>query len=267
MSADTSRAVAIVTGGASGIGAAMVRRLVADGAQVVVVDVDGPGAKALATELGGPVVAVAADVSHEDDVESYMGAAVEAFGRVDHVVLNAGIGSSTPLIDETAQGFDRIVAVNLRGVFLGLRAALRQMRTQGEGGAIVVTASTAGLSGSSNAAYSAAKHGVVALVKTAAIEGAALGVRVNAIAPGAIDTPLMHAREQRLGGDEAARRTLHAMTPLGRFADRYGSPDEIAATTAFLLSDAAGWITGTTVAVDGGVLAENPFRPPTSERR
>ena len=252
----------VVTGGASGMGAATARRLARDGAAVAIVDRDGEAARALAAELGGAAIAVAADVSREDEVEAYTEAAVAAFGRLDGVFLNAGIGSSTPLVEETAEGFDRIVAVNLRGVFLGLRAALRRMRDQGGGGSVVVTASTAGLAGSDLAAYAAAKHGAVSLVKTAAVEGAAFGVRVNAIAPGSIDTPLMRHMEERLGGGDDAARALHATTPLGRQADRYGSGEEVAALVAFLLGEESGWITGATVPVDGGVLATDPYRLP-----
>jgi 3alpha(or 20beta)-hydroxysteroid dehydrogenase len=114
---------------------------------------------------------------------------LDAFGRFDRVVLNAGVpGAPVPLWQESVETFDRIIAVNLRGVFLGLRATLAHLRAQGDGGAIVVTASTAGLSGSELGAYSASKHGVVALARSAAIEGARFGVRVNAIAPGSIDT-------------------------------------------------------------------------------
>jgi len=258
--------VAIVTGGGSGMGAGTARRLSGDGLRVVVVDRDGPAADAVAAGLTGDGVAVTADVSLEADVDAYTAAAVKAFGSVDRVVLNAGIpGGPVPLADEDPATFDRIVAVNLRGVFLGLRAALRRMRDQGSGGAIVVTSSTSGLSGSDLGSYSAAKHGVVALTKTAAVEGAAYGVRVNAVAPGSIDTPMMRVIEAHLGGGEAARRALHGTTPLGRSLDRHGSVEEVAAVTAFLLSDEAGWVTGVTVPVDGGVLATDPFVLPALE--
>lgn len=257
-----SAPVAIVTGAGSGMGAATAARLSAGGATVVVVDLDRDRAEQVAASLPGTAAAVAADVAVEADVAAYTAFAVERFGSVDKVFLNAGIGGATPLLEETVEQFDRIVAVNLRGVFLGLRAALRQMRAQGPGGAVVVTTSTAALSGSDLASYSAAKHGAWALVRTAAVEAAAFGARVNAIAPGSIDTPLMRALEHRLGGTSEAVRALHGTTPLGRHADRYGTTQEVAAVVDFLLGDGATWVTGVTVPVDGGVLAADPYRLP-----
>jgi NAD(P)-dependent dehydrogenase (short-subunit alcohol dehydrogenase family) len=258
----TRTPVAVVTGGASGIGAATARRLAEDGCHVVVVDIDGEHAAEVATALPSVSLAVRADVSAEVDVEGYMKAAIAAFGRVDRVFLNAGVGRATSLIEETVEDFDRIIRVNLRSVFLGLRSALRVMREQAQGGAIVVTTSTAALSGSDLASYSAAKHGAWGLVRTAAIEGATFGVRVNAVAPGSIDTPMMRALETRLGGGPAAAQALHATTPLGRHHDRYGSPEELANVVAFLLGDASGWVTGVAVPVDGGVLVADPYRLP-----
>jgi NAD(P)-dependent dehydrogenase (short-subunit alcohol dehydrogenase family) len=259
------RPVALVTGGASGIGEGACSRLSADGYAVVIVDLDETRAHELADSLPGPAMAVASDVSDEAGVDAYMRAAVDAFGAIDGFYLNAGAGSSTPLIDESVEGFDRMIRINLRSVFLGLRAALRHRREAGGGGAIVVTTSTAALAGSDLASYSAAKHGAWALVRTAALEGAAFGTRVNAVAPGSIDTPMMRAMEAMLGGDAQAAALLHATTPLGRSADRYGSPAEVAAAVAFLLSDEARWITGSTMPVDGGVLATDPYRLPERE--
>jgi NAD(P)-dependent dehydrogenase (short-subunit alcohol dehydrogenase family) len=205
---------------------------------------------------------VGGDVATESGAAGHVEAALRTFGRLDYAVLNAGVpGAPIPLSQESVATFDRIVAVNLRGVFLGLRATLAHLREQGNGGAIVVTASTAGLSGSELGAYSAAKHGVVALARSAAIEGAGYGVRVNAIAPGSIDTPMMAVIEDALGGDETARREVRASTPLGRGQDRLGRP-EVAALVWFLLGNGAGWITGATVPVDGGVLAADPYRLP-----
>jgi NAD(P)-dependent dehydrogenase (short-subunit alcohol dehydrogenase family) len=260
MSAGTSP-VALVTGGASGMGAAIVRRLSAAGHRVVVADLDEAAAARFAAGLPGEAVPVGGDVAVETDVAGHLEAALEAFGRLDRVVLNAGVpGAPVPLWQESVETFDRIIAVNLRGVFLGLRATLAHLRAQGDGGAIVVTASTAGLSGSELGAYSASKHGVVALARSAAIEGAGFGVRVNAIAPGSIDTPMMTVIENALGGNEAARRAIRASTPLGRHQDRLGHPDEVAALVSFLLGDDAGWITGAVVPIDGGTLAADPYR-------
>jgi NAD(P)-dependent dehydrogenase (short-subunit alcohol dehydrogenase family) len=254
--------VAVITGGASGIGAGVARRLHHDGVRVAIVDRDGDGAQRLAAELSGGALALTADVTVEAEVDAYMEATLSAFGHVDHVVLNAGIGSPTPLIEETLEGFDRLIAVNLRSVFLGIRAALRCMRGQ-IGGSVVVTCSTAGLGGSDLAVYSAAKHGCVAFVKSAALEGAAFGVRVNGIAPGSIDTRLMRQMEDHLGGGDSAREMLWATTPLGRYQERYGTAAEVAALVAFLLDEQSSWITGTVVPVDGGVLAMDPYRLPT----
>jgi NAD(P)-dependent dehydrogenase (short-subunit alcohol dehydrogenase family) len=206
-------------------------------------------------------VAVGGDVASESGAAGHIEAALRAFGRLDYAVLNAGVpGVPIPLSQESVATFDRIVAVNLRGVFLGLRSTLAHLREQGEGGAIVVTASTAGLSGSELGAYSAAKHGVVGLARSAAIEAAGYGVRVNAIAPGSIDTPMLALIEDALGGEETARRVVRGSTPLGRGQERLGRPEEVAALVWFLLGDGAGWITGATVPVDGGVLAADPYR-------
>jgi NAD(P)-dependent dehydrogenase (short-subunit alcohol dehydrogenase family) len=256
--------VAVVTGAASGIGAATARRLAADGARVLLVDLDAAAVERCSHELAGEAAGFAADVSEEGDVAAYTDAALEMFGRIDLVFLNAGIpGPMIAIADLEASDFDRVVSVNLRGVFLGLRAGLRELRTGG--GSIVVTASTAGVSGSDLGAYSAAKHGVVGLVKSAALEGAAHRIRVNAIAPGSIETPMTDALIDRLGDRDDARESLWSTTPLGREQRRFGSSDEVASLVGFLLSDEAAWITGAVVPVDGGVLASDPYRLPDGD--
>jgi NAD(P)-dependent dehydrogenase (short-subunit alcohol dehydrogenase family) len=251
---------AVVTGGTRGIGAAAARRLSAEGARVVVVARDASEARATAAALPGEAVGVGADVSTEAGVEAYVAAAERAFGGADLAFLNAGgAGRMAPISELELDEFDAVVAVNLRSVFLGLRAALRGMGAAA-GGAVVISASTAGLRGSNLPAYSAAKHGAVALAQSAAVEGAALGVRVNAIAPDSIETPMMQALIERLGGGERARRQLSAMTPLGRQQERFGSPEEVASLVSYLLGPEAGWITGAIVPVDGGILATDVHR-------
>jgi NAD(P)-dependent dehydrogenase (short-subunit alcohol dehydrogenase family) len=250
--------VAVVTGGAGGIGSATAARLARDGAAVVVVDVDGAGAARVAKDLGDAAIAVEADVSREADVERYLAAAVERFGRVDLHHLNAGIpGSPAPFEELTADDFDRVVAVNLRGPFLGLRAAFRQYAAQGTGGAVVVTASIASLRGSADLIpYHASKHGVLGLVRSAAVHGGPLGVRVNAVAPGIVPTALFAGSAPGPGGgsDMVQRASTSPMR-------RAGTPEEVAGAVAFLLGDDAGYMTGEVVSVDGGATIVNNARP------
>ena len=250
--------VALVTGGASGIGAASVRRLSAEGAAVVIVDHDGERAAQLAASLDGRALAVRADVSVEADVQEAVDRAVERFGRVDLHHLNAGIpGSLAPFEELSLADFDRVLDVNLRGVFLGLRAAFRQFARQDGGGAIVTTASIGSLRGSSDLIpYHTAKHGVLGLTRCAAVHGADVGVRVNAIAPGIVLTELFGDTDSETGG-AADWRKRASIAPLRR----PGSPEEIADLVAFLLSDQAGFMTGEIISIDGGATAMNPVRP------
>jgi NAD(P)-dependent dehydrogenase (short-subunit alcohol dehydrogenase family) len=250
--------VAVVTGAGNGLGRGSALRLSEEGARVVVVDIDGAAAGAVAAELPGEAVAVTADVSDEGATERWDAAAVEAFGRVDHYHLNAGIfGTFAALPELTAEEFDRVQAVNVRGQFLGLRAAFRRFHAQGGGGSIVLTASIASLTGSADLlAYQTSKHATLGLLRGAAMYGGPLGVRVNAVAPGIVPTDLFAAAAGTVGGKNDMERRA-STTPLRRA----GTPADIAAVTAFLLSGDAAYITGQVVSVDGGASIVNTVRP------
>ncbi|WP_079074383.1 SDR family NAD(P)-dependent oxidoreductase [Streptomyces atriruber] len=239
---------ALVTGAASGIGLEVARRLAAAGAAVVVADHNEQGAQDVArslTEAGGRAAAVRVDVTDPESVRHAVDFAVETFGGLRLAVNNAGIaGASAPTGEYGVEDWQRVIDTNLNGVFYSLRYELPQILAAG-GGAVVNMSSILGTNGfAGSAAYSAAKHAVVGLTKTAAVEYAARGVRVNAVAPGFIDTPL-------LKGDEAQRHALIALHPQGRL----GTADEVADLTLFLLSDRASFINGSYHLVDGGYAA------------
>lgn len=244
--------VAVITGGAGGIGAAVASRLAGEGARVVLVDIDHEGVTATAERIGHGSVAVTADVATEEGVVSYVDAAVARFGRIDLFLNNAGIeGRVAPTIDADVADLDRVLAVNVRGVYLGLQHVLRQLVAQGEGGVIVNTASTAALRGSPGLApYVASKHAVLGLTRSVAAEVADLGIRVLAVTPSPIDTAMIDRIAGGVGGDDpaAAHRQLSARSPLGR----YGTPDEVAAVVCFLFSDEASFVNGGPIPVDGG---------------
>ncbi len=253
--------VAIVTGAGGGLGAASARRLASEGARVVAVDIDGGAAARVARDIGGDAIAVTADVGTEAGVESYMTAARATFGRVDLHHLNAGIsGSFDALPDLSLADFERVMTINVTGVFLGLRAAFRQYRDQPPGthAAVAITASIASLRAAADlVAYHTSKHAVLGLMRTAAVYGAPLGVRVNAVAPGIVPTPLFAGAGagQIGGGSDMERRA--STTPLRRA----GRPEEIAAVVAFLLSEDASYMVGEVVSADGGATVVNTCRP------
>lgn len=250
--------VCLITGAAGGLGSATARRLASEGVRLVLTDVDGDRLEALAKDLPTETVVHAGDVADEADVDAAVAAGVAAFGRIDLHHLNAGIpGPLVRLTELSVQDWDRVIGINLRGVFLGVRAAFRRYEQQGGGGAIVLTASIASLRGSDDLlAYQASKHGVLGLLKGAALYGGPIGVRVNAVAPGIVPTALFAgAGGAPGGGDDMARRA--ATSPLRR----PGTPDEIASVVTFLLGDDASYMTGEVVSVDGGAAAVSIVRP------
>jgi 2-hydroxycyclohexanecarboxyl-CoA dehydrogenase len=240
---------ALVTGGASGIGAATVRRLAAEGARVAVADVDEAGARHLAGEVDG--LSVVMDVTDTASVRAGVEAAVGELGPLDVLVNNAGGGRSAPefFVNTSEEDWDDTLALNLRSVLAVTHAVLSEMQRR-KRGVIVNVASEAGRGGSqANVPYSAAKAGVIGFTKAIALEGAHYGVRCNAVAPGPIETPLLEAVGEASGLGARLRQGMIDSTALGR----PGQPDEVAATIAFLASDDASFITGETIGVSGGL--------------
>jgi len=253
--------VALVTGGASGIGAGTVRRLAADGARVVIADVQAAAAEALAKELGDDVARWSqVDVSREDDVRTAVDLAVHAFGRLDIVFANAGIlGATGSVLNAAIPDVERTIAVDLVGTYITTKQAARVMVGQGSG-VIISTSSPAGVIGGVGPhAYSAAKAGIIGLMRSVAGELRPRGIRVNTIVPGATVSAM--TADIELGDATAldrARETLAAQSPVGR----PGLPSDIAAAVSFLSSDEAAFITGQVLAVDAGMTAiggDSPF--------
>ncbi|MCB1361452.1 MAG: SDR family oxidoreductase [Rhodobacter sp.] len=254
---DFTGKTAIITGAAGGIGRATARLLAARGAAVVVADVnaDVRDTASLIREAGGQAEAVVTDVATDTGAEAFVRAAVEGFGGLDILHANAGItGGFVPRLDEDTATFLEVLRVNLLGPWIAIRTALPHMR---QGGAIVCTASVAGLrAGAGPIAYSASKAGVVNLVQSTAMALTGRGIRVNGVAPGLIETPMTallyddaraRGREDRIGQLNPARRG--------------GQPQEIAEAVAWLASDAASYVNGQVLAVDGGLSAQHPFTP------
>jgi 2-hydroxycyclohexanecarboxyl-CoA dehydrogenase len=239
---------ALVTGGASGIGAATVRRLAAEGARVAVADLDLAGSREVAGEVDG--AAVEMDVADVPSVRAGVAAATEAIGPLDVLVNNAGTDRFGWFTATDEGMWDVVLGVNLRGVLAVTHAVLPAMHERG-GGSIVSVASEAGRVGSQgSAAYSAAKAGVIGFTKAIARESARYGVRCNAVAPGPIDTPLLNAAPEQLG--ELGARLRQGMIDATALR-RIGEPDEVAAAIAFLASDDASYVTGQTLNVSGGL--------------
>ncbi len=249
--------VAVVTGGGSGIGHATCLEFARTGAKVVVVDLNAAAGAATVEAIraeGGMAEFIRADVQHSDDVRRYVEGAVAAFGRIDAFFNNAGIeGTVRPLVDYPEDVFDRVMAVNVRGVFLGLKYVLPILIAQ-KTGAVINTASVSSFYGPSGlGAYAASKHAILGLTRVAAGEVGRLGVRVNAVCPGPILTPLWSALEKEANRDnpEAVREGFLARNPSGRF----GQPEEVARVVVFLASDAASYVNGAAWTIDGGRLA------------
>lgn len=251
---DFSGKVALITGAGNGIGRATALAFAKHGATVFAVDKDAEGAERTAATIrqqGGEARHHVADVTKSADVAAYAKAALEAWGRIDCFFNNAGIeGKLAAIVDMDEAVFDQVMAVNVRGVFLGLRHVLPAMLAQ-KSGAVVNTASVAGLVGTPGmSAYVASKHAVIGLTKSAAGEVARSGVRVNAVCPGPIDTRMIHSIEAQINpADPAAvEKNYHAALPLGR----YGTAEEIANLVLFLCSDYASNINGAQYVADGG---------------
>lgn len=243
--------VALITGGASGIGQGSARRFVAEGAHVVIADVQDELGQALASECDGAAVYQRCDVMVEEDVRGAVAAAVARFGRLDVMFNNAGrLGATGSIAEITREEFDETVGLLLRGVFFGVKHAARVMLDQGSG-SIINTASIAGLHvGWGPHLYSVAKAGVIQLTKTASVELGEKNVRVNAICPGGIATPLL----QTLSGSrdvpmDALRAGLAHSQPI----QRAGEPEDVAQTAVWLASDEASFVTGAAIVVDGGM--------------
>jgi NAD(P)-dependent dehydrogenase (short-subunit alcohol dehydrogenase family) len=245
--------VAVVTGASSGMGRDAVRAFAAAGAAVVLADIDEDALRAATDELttaGHQALGVTCDVADEDQVAALVKRTVAAFGRLDMAFNNAGI--MLPLsdaADEPAENFDRVTAINLRGVWTCMKHELRQMRDQGSG-AIVNCSSLGGLVGNpGRASYHATKHGVIGLTGSAALEYAPRGIRINAICPGTIDTPMVR---DMIAKGELDRTEAEANQPIGRL----GTADEMAQAVLWLCSPGAGFVIGVALPVDGGYVAQ-----------
>ncbi|HXG36055.1 MAG TPA: glucose 1-dehydrogenase [Dehalococcoidia bacterium] len=245
--------VAVITGAASGIGRASAILFAAEGAKVIAADWDEEKGRQVEQEIkesGGSAQFIKVDVSKPEDVQRMINLAEETYGRLDVVFNNAGVeGQQALTADCSLENWERVININLKGVFLGMKYAIPVMLKNG-GGSIINTASVAGLVGFvSIPAYCASKGGVIQLTRTAALEYAKQGIRVNAICPGVIATPMVERFAEQLG--EAGRQGLEAMEPVGRM----GKPEEVAEVAVFLASDESSFCTGAPFIVDGGFVA------------
>lgn len=246
--------VALITGAAAGIGAAAAQRFVAEGAQVMLVDMDEAGLTRTASLLGDAAAFQVADVSNAEQTAAFVKAAQERFGGIDIVLANAGIeGEVKPIVEQDPAMFDKVMAVNVRGPFLTLRAAIPVLTARG-GGSVIITSSVAGIGGSPGVApYVTSKHAVIGLMRSAALECADARIRVNTVNPSPIETRMMRSLEDGFmpGDAQQAHAQLASTIPLGQ----YGQPEDVASLMCFLASDEARFLTGGVYMVDGGMSA------------
>jgi NAD(P)-dependent dehydrogenase (short-subunit alcohol dehydrogenase family) len=252
MSAELQNKIALVTGGTTGIGRETAVLFAKHGAKVVISgrrEVEGNETIALVRAAGGDGLFVKSDVSKSADVHSLVQKTVEKFGRIDLLFNNAGVeGQWKPIIEQTEEDWNSVIDINLKGTWLCLKFVIQHMLKQGTGGAIVNMSSVAGLMGAAGAAiYVASKHGVIGLTRTAALEYATKGIRVNAVCPAVIET----AMADRAFGDPEVSKRILAQHPIGRF----GKPIEIAEAVLWLCSDKSSFMTGHYITLDGGMLA------------
>jgi NAD(P)-dependent dehydrogenase (short-subunit alcohol dehydrogenase family) len=252
MNISFEKQVALVTGAASGLGLATAQAFADAGASVVVADWHEEAARTVAAGIaakGGKALAIRCDVSKDDEVEAMVAKTVETFGRLDVAYNNAGVQNVlAETADATVADYDRVMGINLRGVWSSMKFELRQMRKQ-ESGAIVNCSSLGGLlGGAERGTYHAAKHGVIGFTKSAALEYGKRGIRVNAICPGLIQTPMSDRMIAEGQGD--ALKAMEKMIPMGRV----GRPEEIASAVLWLCSHAASYVTGQSISVDGGFV-------------
>jgi len=242
--------VAVVTGGASGIGLGVARRFVADGHDVAIMDRNGAGADAAATELrggGARVLGVEVDVADRESVEAAFALVRSELGPIGMLVTSAGVESFDPLLEITAEKWDRIIAVNLTGTFTCVQAAVPDMLAAGWGRIVTISSSSAQSGAPNMAHYAASKGGVIALTKALAVDLARSGITVNTIPPSLVDTPMARAAEA--AGDFPGVDVVGPMVPLGRA----GTPADIAAACSFLCSEGGSYITGQIIGVNGGM--------------
>jgi NAD(P)-dependent dehydrogenase (short-subunit alcohol dehydrogenase family) len=259
----STRKVALITGGTSGIGAATARRMAELGAKVVVTGRRQREGRLLVSDIGrngGCAAFFRADLSRPDEARRIVPFTIETFGHLDYAFNNAGTsGENGLLVDQTEENFDRVFAVNVKALFLLLQDEVKQMLTQGRGGSIVNAASVGGLLATPTAGhYVASKHAVLGLTRTAAVEYGRYGIRVNAVSPGAVRTEMLLSV---FGSEEVDR--MGAVHPLGRI----GRPEEIADAVAWLFSDESSYFTGQSLTLDGGLTAQRPrAQGPITER-